>query len=169
MGNRPLFNDRYPDDVIHLILIKVDIFTLSVCPQVCRQFARVLRDSYFWKCTSAGKDYRQIIHQLTMTFERKEITKYALGQKFCRRYAIGGRKHKGEILPLCFETTNLDSAIFSQSIGLFVQTCTDYKQIKVCEYCQSPDIRITNYVTCSKCNHTSSRWYADNINSDIYM
>lgn len=36
MGNRqPLFNDRYPDDVIGLILMKVDILTLSSCPRIC--------------------------------------------------------------------------------------------------------------------------------------
>lgn len=171
MGNRQTisFNNKYPDDVIGLILMKVDVLTLTSCPQVCRQFARVLRSQYFWKCKFVDRNHRNIIHQLTMTHERKEITKYALNQKFCHRYAIGGRRYKGEFLPLCFETTNRDSAIFAQSIGLHVQTCPDYKKIKVCEYCQSPDIRITNYVTCSRCNHTSSRWYTPSIDIEIYV
>ena len=47
MGNRQTisFNNKYPDDVIGLILMKVDVLTLTSCPQVCRQFARVLRSS----------------------------------------------------------------------------------------------------------------------------
>lgn len=54
MGNQqPLFNDRYPDDIIHLILMQVDILTLTSCPHVCRQFTRVLRSQYFWKCKVA--------------------------------------------------------------------------------------------------------------------
>ena len=181
MGNRnimPLFNDRCPDDVIHLIFMRVDILTLSSCPRVCRQFARVLRSPYFWNARSKAppwklkldaENHREIIHQLTMIPERKEITKYALDQKFCRRYAIGGRRYKGRFLPLCFETANRDGAIFAQSIGLHVQICPDYINVKMCERCQSADIRGNNYILCSTCNHISTRWHVKRVDFDTYI
>ena len=149
MGNhqiKPIFNDRYPDDAVSLILIKVDILTLSSCPRVCRQFARVLRKPYFWRCKlKTREDPRRVIHHLTMTEERKEVVRYALSKV---------RKNS----PRYFEPIYGDSAHFASTISLIVQTRTILILMNVCEECQTTGLIFKDRVTCRTCGHVSDNW-----------
>lgn len=93
MGNQqPLFNDQYPDDVIGLILMQVDVLTLASCSRICRQFARILRSQYFWKCKVASgadptgtamdesRDFRRQVFRLVNSPNRRIVTTYAISE-----------------------------------------------------------------------------------------
>ncbi len=185
MGNRqPLFNDRYPDDVIGLILMNVDILTLSSCPRICRQFARVLRSQYFWECKLKTKDdHRKIIHRLTVTDERKKITHYALTAKFqINELKAEAPSHSGELCSSemgqsrrlrqsgtdcsiehsvkCINTMDKDSADFAESIGLKVKfNQVTHETLNICRYCGSSYVRIADaHARCRECGHLASEW-----------
>ena len=143
MGNhRSHINNKYPDDVIYLILMQVDIVTLMRCHRICRQFARVLKHPKFWR------DKISVSHQTLTPVLRSP------GRRIITRYAMGQRR-----TPLI--VFNPDTANFASTIGLEVQLplMQRYQSVNVCRQCHSPEIvRYNTRVHCKSCKHISSIW-----------
>ncbi len=151
MGNRQTisFNNRYPDDIIHLILLRVDIVTLRHCSLVCRQFVKILRRPYFWKCKlgimSPVSNGLRIVHQLTRSPLRQRITKFAFSDT-------------GE--PLVVENIGKNRSpteieLFAHALGLLVNTYDEGVENGTCKNCHVRALHVDrdneNSIICMMC------------------
>lgn len=148
MGNKvPVFNGRLPTDIVKIILLYVDPFTVKSLPRVCRQFRNITKDKSFYLSKLARDFPMFIIHcnskecyicmcklfakyteiykfiesnELNFTIDRKGWT-YELYKKEMshRRIACGlGLKLKTETLEECVYLQKSDMTITEERLTI---------------------------------------------------
>lgn len=154
LPNHTYINNKYPDDIMHLVLLKVDILTLLKCSIVCRQFNRILSNPYFWECKLKTKrHYREVIRSLISTPERKKVTKLAL-MPIPDKQPNDSRQY----VP-CLPTSSSDSLSLALSLKLEVSWRTPdmFDHLYYCKYCKEFSIRLKNtHARCQRCGYVAS-------------
>ncbi len=140
------FNNRYPNDIITLILLHVHPLTIVKCHRVCRQFYSILQKNHFWKIKlhhdfqhfHTYQNFKSAYYTLLQYLLSNDIGRLALGSplKYNRLF-----KNKTTLYVHSSFLTPEELEL-ARNLSLTVTPIFTFRNIYFCRQCYSLDISV---------------------------